>query len=212
MSRRDDFLARMYEQLWGNINRHLIVVWHSVSVVVGAFALLAFVEKKTLSLDVAASLLMFMAAWLIAHVLDASHWFNRNLVIIANIERQFLREEDLRHIHHYFAGHVSAKHVVRHLQIQLAFGIGVGLTILVHHFLMRVLPALQYRFLWEAEIAMPYIAALASIVYLSHFRRRTVNAQRELLEKEPGAQLSDGEVAREATANASHDPGHGVAP
>src|SRR3546814_2866580 len=51
-----------------------------------------------ISLDVAASLIILLCAWLYAHMLDAAYWYNRNLVIIANIERQFLldRSEERR--------------------------------------------------------------------------------------------------------------------
>ena len=100
--RRSDFLIAMYAQLMNDINRHIVVVWQSVGVLFGAFAVFALVEKKVISLDIAASLIVILCAWVIAHVYDAGYWYNRNLVIIANIERQFLRRSDLHDIHYYF--------------------------------------------------------------------------------------------------------------
>lgn len=84
---RRDFLLAMYGQLMNDINRHIVVVWQSVGVLFGAFAVFALVEKQIVSLDIATSLIVILCTWVIAHVYDAGYWYNRNLVIIANIER-----------------------------------------------------------------------------------------------------------------------------
>src|SRR3546814_19062441 len=107
MNDRHTFLLEMYRQMFADINRHMTVVWQSVSVVVGAFAVFALVEKQIMPLDVAASLIILLCAWLYAHMLDAAYWYNRNLVIIANIERQFLLNSDLQDIQYYFGAHRS---------------------------------------------------------------------------------------------------------
>ena len=96
---RSDFLIAMYNQMMNDINRHIIVVWQDVGVLLGAFAVFALVEKQILSLDIATALIILLCIWMLAHVYDASYWYNRNLVIIANIERQFLRDSDLKEIH-----------------------------------------------------------------------------------------------------------------
>ena len=59
---RRDFLLAMYGQLMNDINRHIIVVWQSVGVMFGAFAIFALVEKKVLSLEIAASLIFLLCA------------------------------------------------------------------------------------------------------------------------------------------------------
>ncbi len=86
---RSDFLIAMYNQLMNDINRHIVVVWQSVTALLGAFAAWALVEKQVISLDFAVTLIVVLAIWVIAHVYDAAYWYNRNLVMIANIERQF---------------------------------------------------------------------------------------------------------------------------
>src|ERR1700726_3891106 len=78
-NRRDGFLIAMYSQLWNNINRHITVVWQSVGILAGAFALFALVEKHTLSFDWACSLMLLIAGWVVAHTYDANTWFNRNI-------------------------------------------------------------------------------------------------------------------------------------
>ncbi len=103
--KRDEFLLHMYDQMFNDINTHILVVWQSVGVLVGAFAIFALTEKQIITLDIAAALIVLLAAWLIGHIYDASYWYNRNLVIIANIERQFLAAADLKEVHYYFGKH-----------------------------------------------------------------------------------------------------------
>lgn len=78
MDDRKTFLLEMYRQMFSDINRHMTVVWQSVSVVVGAFAIFALVEKQILPVDVAVSLMVMLCAWLYAHMLDAAYWYNTN--------------------------------------------------------------------------------------------------------------------------------------
>lgn len=44
---REDLLLKMYDQMFNDINRHIMVVWQSVGVLVGAFAVFALVEKMS---------------------------------------------------------------------------------------------------------------------------------------------------------------------
>jgi hypothetical protein len=52
-----------------------------------------------------------------------SYWYNRNLVIIANIERQFLGRKE---IHYYFGKHRKKSAMITHLKIQYARGLGIA--------------------------------------------------------------------------------------
>jgi hypothetical protein len=143
MDPRQEFLVEMYKQLMADINRHIMVVWQSVGVLLGAFAVFASVEKKVLSPDIATSLIVLLCGWLYAHLLDASYWYNRNLAMIANIERQFLNASDLRNIHYYFGSHRSNNKMIIHLWIQTALGIGLYVLVLLFHFLNRVASGLK---------------------------------------------------------------------
>ena len=42
---RKEFLLKMYDQMFNDINTHILVVWQSVGVVVGAFAVFALARK-----------------------------------------------------------------------------------------------------------------------------------------------------------------------
>jgi hypothetical protein len=140
---RKGFLLRMYDQMFNDIDTHILVVWQSVGVVVGAFAVFALVEKNIIPIDYACSLMVMLSAWLIAHLYDASYWYNRNLVIIANIERQFLTASDLKDIHYYFGKHRAKSAMLTHLKIQYWLGTGIALLFTCYHFATRVLPGIH---------------------------------------------------------------------
>src|SRR5713101_733047 len=102
---RTDFLFHMYNQIFHDIDRHILVIWQSLSVLIGGLAVFALAEKQIISLDMASALVVLLVAWAIAHVYDAGHWYDRSIAIITNIERQFLKPTDLREIHYYFESH-----------------------------------------------------------------------------------------------------------
>ena len=199
---RKAFLMQMYTPLFNDINRHIMVVWQSVGVLIGAFAIFALVEKKVVSLDVAVTLILLLVAWLAAHLLDAAYWYNRNLVIIANIERQFLRADDLRAIHYYFGAHRPRNRMLTHLRIQMALGTGVVLLVLGYHASERVLPGFgQPVTAFEFSRALPYLLLVAAGLYLWSLKRARDAAYAEFLRNSPGIAVD--------TACVRYGPGHG---
>jgi len=194
--RRDGFLIAMYSQLWNNINRHITVVWQSVGILAGAFALFALVEKHTLSFDWACSLMLLMAGWVVAHTYDANAWFNRNITIVANIERQFLRPEDAKEIHFYFTEHRASGDMLDHFKVQKTFGITVGILILLYHFVTRVVPGFGQPWSnFDPNGAVPYVVSLGVVLWTLRFKSDRQKKINSLLEKSPGTNVpkaSDG--------------------
>ena len=184
---RDELLLKMYDQLFNDINRHITVIWHSISVVIGAFAVFALVEKKVVSLDLASSIIILLVSWLIAHLYDAAYWYNRNLTMIANIERQFLKASDLKDIHYYFGKHRPVNAMLTHMKIQRALGFGLASLVLLYHFINRVLPCLNAPIKnFDPARTLPYALVIASIIYLVFLRRNRSASYREFLENSPG--------------------------
>lgn len=184
---RKDFLVQMYNQMFNDINRHILVVWQSVGVVVGAFAVLALAEKKVMPLDLAVSIIVLLTAWLLAHLLDASYWYNRNLVIIANIERQFLSQDDLTEIHYYFGKHRPKNPMLTHLKIQCALGAGIAIIVIIYHLSERVLPGLSLPMSdFQVLRALPYVLTIGAAFYLWKIRRARNEAYEEFLKNSPG--------------------------
>ena len=171
LSKREAFLLEMYKQMWGNIDRHIMVVWQSVGVLGGAFAVSAFVEKQLISLDLAVTIIILVAAWQLAHTIDAGYWYNRNLAIISNIERQFLARADAADIHPYFAERRPPK-LLDHLKIQFAFGTAVAVLVLIYHFNRDVVPGFHAAWrTFDFKKAMPYLTFAICYVLLHALHR-----------------------------------------
>ena len=202
MTTREELLLKMYDQMFSDINRHIMVVWQSISVLVGAFAIFALVEKQVISLDIAASIVLLLCAWLLAHLFDAAYWYNRNLVIIANIERQFLTEDDLRNIHYYFGKHRPKNKMIEHLRIQQALGLGLSGLVLMYHFLDRVVPALYAPSSnFDPIRTMPYILVVVAVLYLRRLWGKIEEKYEEFLKNSPGITVD--------TEDISYGVGHG---
>jgi hypothetical protein len=202
---RKEFLLKMYDQMFNDINTHILVVWQSVGVVVGAFAIFALAEKGVLSIDVATTLIVLLASWLLAHLQDASYWYNRNLVIIANIERQFLLDSDLRNIHYYFGEHRPKNRMISHLQIQYSLGVSLAIIMLLLHFVTRVIPGFSAP--WSSmdpQRALPYVVSASAAVYLARFAVRKRAGYAEFVDNSPGAAVN--------TEGITYDVGHGFRP
>jgi hypothetical protein len=179
LTKRETFLLQMYQQMWNNINRHILVAWQSLGILGGAFAVSAFVERHIISLNWAATILVMAAAWQCAHAIDAGNWYNRNLAIIANIEKQFLDPADEKLIHPFFAKARPPK-LLAHLSIQALFGIAVATMVLLYHFEVEVVPGFHSpmsSFDWHK--AVPYVVFLICLTWLAMFRRTKQTQHKE---------------------------------
>jgi hypothetical protein len=200
--RRKDFLIEMYKQMFANINRHILVVWQGIAVLAGAVALFALVERDILTFDLACSLFVLLIGWFVAHVLDASAWFNRNLAIMANVERIFLCDEDLHAVHYYFGKHRPNNRMISHFGIQVAFAIALAILVLGTHLVNRVLAGFSLPITYfDWKRALPYAVLLATLVYLLMFWRKTKRDYLELLQNSPGRAVD--------TSTVTYASGHG---
>jgi hypothetical protein len=186
-ARRDQFLVAMYHEMWSNINRHILVVWQSAGLLASTFAAFALVASKAMSLDFAISLIAGTTAWFLAHLVDANYWFSRNLAIIINIERQFLRSGDLSLIHPYFRRHRKPKAVLEHVSIQACLGLGVWAATSMYHLWHRVVPGIGAPWsTFELARAAPYVTSAISFGLLWRFCRRQRRQYERFLRDAPG--------------------------
>lgn len=187
---RQELLLKMYDQLFNDINRHIVVIWQSISVLIGAFAIFALVEKNIISIDLASAIIVLLSAWLLSHLYDSAYWYNRNLTMIANIERQFLLKEDLKNIHYYFGKHRPVNSMLTHLKIQFALGVGLCSIVLLYHFVTRVVPGFGGSFEHIDPVrALPYIVVFASFFFLKWIRNNRRDSYREFLYNSPGIEV-----------------------
>jgi hypothetical protein len=206
MDDRRTFLLEMYREMFADINRHITVVWQSVGVVIGAFALFSLSEKQIMPLDIAISLIVMLCGWLYAHMLDAGYWYNRNLVIIANIERQFLLGSDQKDIQFYFGKHRSdGNKMISHLRIQASLGIGVGILVILFHFFDRVLPGMSAQVShFDVQRTLPYVVSLAVLIFGYRFGKDRDDAYQSFLSNSPGITVDNQGIV--------YGPGHTVDP
>lgn len=195
VDRRADLLLKMYDQMFSDINRHILTVWQTIGTLAGAVALLGLVEKRVVSMDMAVALIVVVSAWSISHAYDSAYWYNRNLIIIANIERQFLKSSDLRDIHYYFGAHRDTNKMLTHLRIQYVFAAAVAGIGVLYHFLVQVMPGFGSPLTeFEPERTLPYIAAAAAIVWLRWLRGRRTKAYTEMLTNSPGIEIDNSSI------------------
>ena len=148
-----------------------------------------------ISLDVAASVIVLLCAWLAAHLYDASYWYNRNLVIIANIERQFLTQKDLKDIQFYFGQHRSKNEMIWHLIIQMALAIGLAMVVLGVHFYYQVLPGIRLDWRYFDPIrSFPYVLLIASLIFCLYVRWDRDRSYERFVTKSPGIAVAADEV------------------
>ena len=190
MDRRDEFLLEMYRQMFNDINRHITVAWQSAGVVLSAFAVFAFVEKNIISADIATTIVVLCCGWLSLHLLDSGYWYNRNLVIIANIERQFLVRSDLKDIHYYFGGHRTNNKMIGHIRIQAFLLFALSGLIILYHVFTRVVPGLRSPWSsFDPVRTLPYVAAVAATIYGMSFRAGRIRSYNEFVRKSPGIEV-----------------------
>lgn len=112
-----EFLMRMYDQMWSNINRHINVAWQAVGVIGAAFAAFALIEKEVISYQLAFLFVIMICYWVLLHIYDAAAWCHRNLCIVSNIEMKMLSRLDPREIYDG-VGKPRKKQMLRHMRIQ----------------------------------------------------------------------------------------------
>lgn len=190
MSKREEFLIAMYNQLMNDINRHIVIIWQSITTIVASFAVFSIVEKGYINQSIAITIILVLMIWLLLHIYDAAFWYNRNLVIIANIERVFLEGGDGKLIHHYFLQHRSKNKMLSHLAIQRHLAVVGAVLLISWHFFIVVLPDISFSSELDFSRVMPY---LAMILLLQQWRKVHVHNKArydEFLRESPGKDIS----------------------
>jgi hypothetical protein len=188
--KRAELLLHMYDQMFNDIDTHILVVWQSIATLIAGFAVLALTEKNVISIDLAIALLVLVCAWQIAHLYDAGYWYNRNLAIIANIEKLFLTSADLKDVHYYFGSHRPMNPMITHLRIQYFLGMGIAILVMAFHFLTRVWPGFGEPMNdFEPTRTLPYAVALVGIYYLWKLRNQRNKSYAEFLKNSPGIKV-----------------------
>lgn len=192
---RKELIINLYNQLWNSINIRTTAIWNSVGLFTGAFAVLALTGNNILSLDIAASLLIMICGWYLANIIDVSFWYNRNLVIIANIEKEFFEKDDLRKIHPYFGSHRPKNRMINNFKVQFALGIGIASIFIILHFLKEVLPNIDFNIEKIHLVGyMPYLITFCVCIYLVNFKKRTNRNYKNFVNNAPGIDVDSSSI------------------
>jgi hypothetical protein len=159
LGHRPEFLIAMYEQLMGDINRHIVVVWQMVGVLAASVAALVLAHKEGIPTAYAVLLIVFVSAWVAEHLYDSNYWYNRNLVMITNIERVFLTDADLKYIHPYFAEHRGSNSFLAHLKIQRNYTVALVIGVLLYFTIREVIPSLDTHSKIDWAAVAAYLSA-----------------------------------------------------
>lgn len=212
---RSEFLLAMYKAMWDNINRHITVLWQAVAVLGATFGVAFFAGRDTATwqqspvFDLAAGLMIALSCWLVAHAIDASRWFNRNIQIIANIERSLshlLRIAE--YPHPYMTPSLRrGSPMPAHMRIQVALAALLALTAFVAHAIVRVAPVLRI----DTECPFPFTRALptlslfASLILAKHLHSRA-KMKHEQFEESLNELTAPGSATPEAPTQAAVRP------
>jgi len=97
-NKRDEFLLRLYDNLWDSIDRVEAGMWQFIGLYAAAFGLVVLAVRGELPKEVSGVFGTIISLWGINVAINAGKWFNRNLLFVVNIEKQFLHPEDLGRI------------------------------------------------------------------------------------------------------------------
>lgn len=194
LNRRDQFLIEMYNQLMNEISRHILITWQSITTLVAALAVFTLVKEDIISYDIAVSVVLIVCIWFIAHVYDSSFWYNRNLAIIANIERQFLEKSDLREIHYYFGKHRQKNKMISHLFYQKIFALTIAVMTISIHAIKVLYPAVKTCNQFELEMLVPWIILVLGFIIWFQCHRDGKSKYEEFLKNSPGKETDTSEV------------------
>jgi len=196
--KRPEFLLKMYETYNDEIARHFGLAWQAVTVFAASIVAVVTASSRIGNAPAYAIISIYLAlvTWALEIIIDASYWYNRNLVVIANIERQFMKESDARDIQWYFVKHRPRNSPITFMRSLVLFLCSlVVLTLLCYFFVPAINDngcALHY---WTTYI--PVGVLLAAVLVLRAFSWEKNRQYQEFLANAPG--VNKGELEFKAS-------------
>ena len=204
MADRTDFLLEMYKQLCAEIDRHIKATWQNLGVLLSTFAIFALIEKKVISPNIAVSILIAVCAVTIAMIVEANFWYNRNLVIIANIERQFLEDNDAEEIHYYFLQHRKDNAYLAMMKLQIIFVSIILAIVLIYHLAAVVAPTFSFKNSFNLAQCLPYIVLSICTVWLLIFNGQRKKDYNTFRQNSPGKDMTTALATHQKPSNSDH--------
>lgn len=186
---RKEFLLAMYKELFNNIDRHISLSWQSISIVASFLTAFILTEKFKVPSLITVFFLIVVIAWTIARLIDAEHWYERNIHIISNIEKIFLTEkDDDKHIHFYFKYNRTKKNKLESVLIQ-SFASTILWMISLGYYVWRIPKSIKensYMFDPSQEIIFLITFSVMVAILLYIYSQNNIRAIETLRTKSPG--------------------------
>jgi hypothetical protein len=185
---RQQFLMNMYDQMWNNTTRHITLIWQPIIVIFATIGAIMAAEIKDLNfvaISIFISLAFLIIGWYLAHVHDSSGWVNRNLVIISNIEKQFLVVSDETEIHPYFNSDPKKREMIEHFQIQYFLGLTLGFAVTIYY----IWKIIQNNLGFVNEIIIPIAGFIIASAYVLIIRTRVRTKFEDLVKVSTGKMI-----------------------
>ncbi len=190
---RKDFLLAMYKELFNNIDRHISLSWQSISIVAAFLTSFILTEKFKVPSFITVFFLIIIITWTIARLIDAEHWYERNIHIISNIEKIFLTEDDdAKNIHYYFTKNRTKKNKLESVLIQ-SFASTMLWMIAVGYYVWRIPKSIKenlhvFDVNIETGVLMSFSVILAILLYI--YRQKNLKSIEKLRTRSPGLNTS----------------------
>jgi len=184
---RKDFLVEMYKTFWGNVNRSEGNMWRIVSfyiaIITGIFVV---IKGQYLDMFLGAMIILVFSFSTIYIILTAQLWAARNMGLISNIEKEFLKKGDYGMIFPIsFTRKVSLfKHPLAYFYISWISIIVISSLIVCY----GVFQCWQvHRNLWEARIIL--FMWIFGFILLVRLLKYYANKHKEFVGKTLGRKL-----------------------
>lgn len=179
---REDFLIEMYKIFWENVNRSEGNMWQIVSFYIAIITGI-FVATKGQYLDMflGVMIILIFSFAAIYIILTAQLWAARNMGLISNIEKEFLKNDDYGTIFPTsFTRKVSMfKHPLAYFYISWILILIISLLIVFHCWQV-------YKNLWEREFLIIIFMWIFGFVASMIFLKRYLNKHKEFMREAPG--------------------------
>lgn len=168
-----EFMMHMYDQMFTTIDRRHKNIWEMVIAIGGGIGILKiFSSEYGFYFDIAVIGYIIGLFWILARLIDANYWCNRNLFIIYEIERQLLdgSEENL------FSGfrdknRISENKYGTTIKIQIYFVLFIILLTVLSYLSLKFYFFEELFTNWRFYLIM-FILSLSAIPSLKTFFKR----------------------------------------
>ena len=168
-----EFMMHMYDQMFTTIDRRHKNIWEMVIAIGGGIGILQICSCRCdFYFDIAIIGYIIGLFWILARLIDANYWCNRNLFIIHEIERQLLdgKEKDI------FAGfrdknRISENKYGTTIKIQIYFVLFIILLTVLSYLSLKFYFFEELFTNWKFYLIM-FILSLSALPALKTFFKR----------------------------------------